>query len=281
MQMQKTKILVTGASGYVGARLFRDLGEKYDSVGTYFQSSFNENLVQIDITDLKSVRTVFEKYKPEFVVHNAAFPVTPQTDEQKEILKKLNYRGVDNVAQVVNEIGAKLIFISSAVALNKNDIYGQSKAHGEEVCNKTPGNLIIRPHTVFGYSPNMVNDRSFNRLLKNVYKKTPAAYDTSWKFQPTYVGHISSVIAEFVDGNIHTNLIGVAFETLKSKYNIGKDILENFGISVTPIDEKSTRPTIELDLDFFSSLHLPVQSYEEMIATMVKEIKAIGDKYPL
>lgn len=279
--MKKIKILVTGASGYVGARLFRDLGEKYDAVGTYFHSNCDDRLVQIDITDLNFVKSVFEKYKPEFVVHNAAFPVTPQTNEQKETLKHLNYQGVDNVAKVTDEIGAKLVFISSAVALNKNDIYGQSKAHGEEVCNKTPGNLIIRPHTVFGYSPNMVNDRSFNRLLKNIYKKTLASYDTSWKFQPTYVGHISGVISEFVDGNIHTNLIGVAFETLKSKYDIGKDVLKNFGITVTPIDEKSTRPTIELDLDYFSRLHLPVQDYEEMIAAMVKEIKDIGTEYPM
>lgn len=279
--MGKTKVLVTGASGYIGARLYCDLSERYNVVGTYFHSDFDKTLVQIDVTDLKSVQTVFEKYKPGFVVHNAAFPVSPQTEEQKEILKLLNFKGVDNVAKVTSAIGAKLVFISSAVALNKNDMYGQSKAHGEEVCNKSSGNLIIRPHTVFGYSPNMTNDRSFNRLLKNIYKKTPAVYDTSWKFQPTYVGHISNVISEFVEGRIHTDLIGVAFDTLESKYEIGKDVLKNFGITVTPIDEKSTRPTIELDLDYFSRLHLPVQNYDEMIVTMVKEIKAIGSKYPL
>lgn len=35
---------------------------------------------------------------------------------------------------LANEIGAKVAFIPSAVALNKDDIYGLSKAYGEEAC---------------------------------------------------------------------------------------------------------------------------------------------------
>lgn len=275
------KILVTGASGYVGSRIYSDLRKKYEVVGTYFHSDFNKDLVKIDIADLNSVRLVLQAHKPKIIVHNAAFPVTPQNEEQKKLINNLNFKGIDNIVKVANEVGAKVVFISSAVALNENDLYGQSKAYGENACKKVIADyLIIRPHTVFGYSPNMTNDRSFNRLLKNIFLKTPAIYDISWKFQPTYIGHISEVILKYLDGEIKTNLIGVAFDELKSKYEIGVDLLNNFGIEVTPIDNKIDWPAIKLDLSEFKQLNLPIKSYEEMIATMAKEIRQISDKYP-
>jgi dTDP-4-dehydrorhamnose reductase len=280
------KILVTGASGYVGARIYIDLQKKYNVVGTYFNNDFNENLVKIDITDLNSVRSVFNAYNPDFIVHVAAFPVSPQNDEQKKLIEKLNYKGVDNIVKVSNEIGAKVVFVSSAIALtdsssSANDIYGQSKAYGERECKKVvTGSLIVRPHTVFGYSPNMTNDRSFNRILKNIFLKTPAIYDNSWKFEPTYIGHISGVIDKYILGDIKANIMNVAFDTLKSKYDLGFDILNNFGIEVTPVDNKSTWAVTKLDLTDFYKLNLHVKSYNEMISTMVEEIKQIGDNYP-
>lgn len=280
------KILITGASGYVGARLKFDLEKKYDVIGTYFHSDFNKNLIKIDITNLDSVKSVFKMHNPEFIVHSAAFPVSPQNDEQQKLIENLNYKGIENIVEAANEIGAKVIFVSSAIALTEssssaNDIYGQSKAYGESVCKKvTAGSFIVRPHTIFGYSPNMTNDRSFNRILKNIFLKTPAIYDTSWKFEPTYIGHISAVIDKYISGDIKTNVMNIAFDTLKSKYDLGHDILNNFGIEVTPVDGKSNWVVTKLDLEDFYKLNLPIKNYDEMILTIVDEIKRIGNSYP-
>jgi dTDP-4-dehydrorhamnose reductase len=280
--MDKAKILITGASGYIGARLFRDLSKNYLVSGTYYKSIANDGLVKMDVSDIESVRDVLSQLQPEFVVHNAAFPVSPQNDEQKTIVENVNFLGTDNIVKVANEIGAKVIFISSAVALNKNDFYGQSKAYGESACQSAKaGSLIIRPHTVFGFSPNMLNDRSYNRLLKNIYLKTPAVYDTSWKFEPTYIGHLSNVTQQYVEGKVDCKEINVAFDVLKSKYDIGKDVLGHFGIDVLPTDDKSSRPTIKLELDDFVALNLPIRDYDEMISVMVEETRAIGDSYPI
>ena len=280
------KILITGASGYVGARIHLDLKSKYNVVGTYFNSEFNDNLVKVDITDLASVESVFYAQNPDYIVHAAAFPVSPQNDEQKKLMEDLNYKGTDNVVKMANKVGAKVVFISSAIALTNNssttnDMYGQSKAYGERECkNVKAGSLVVRPHTVFGYSPNMTNDRSFNRILKNIFLKTPAIYDTSWKFEPTYIGHLSKVIDKYVLGDIKTDVINVAIDTLKSKYDLGFDILRNFGIEVTPTDDKRNWTVIKLDLSEFLNLNLPISSYNDMVSAMVEEIKQIGDNYP-
>jgi dTDP-4-dehydrorhamnose reductase len=126
----------------------------------------------------------------------------------------------------------------------------------------------------------MTNDRSFNRILKNIFLKTPAIYDTSWKFEPTYIGHLSKVIDKYVLGDIKTDVINVAIDTLKSKYDLGFDILRNFGIEVTPTDDKRNWTVIKLDLSEFLNLNLPISSYNDMVSAMVEEIKQIGDNYP-
>lgn len=270
------KILITGASGYIGARLFADLKQIYDVTGTFHNLKLTENLVQLDITSLSNTDTLIAKLKPDYIVHNAAFPVTPKDEKSKIDLENINYTGMENIVNSSNKYGSKLIFISSAVALNTNDIYGKSKAYGEDLCFKALNtHLVVRPHTVFGYSPNTINDRSFNRILKNITQKIPAIYDTSWKFQPTYIGHISEVIRLFIEGHITEKLVSVAFEDLKSKYDIGNDILKSFGIKVEGIDEHSTRPTIKLDLSYFKSLNLSPKTYEEMVDRMITEIRAL------
>lgn len=272
----KKKILVIGASGYVGARIYSDLSSKYDVVGTYFGNNQNNDLVQIDISNLENARKVVSEIKPDYIVQSAAFPVTPINNEQKKLVEQVNYVGMDNVVKVSNELGIKLIFVSSAVAEFKGNSYGESKVYGENLCKQVvAGSLILRPHTVFGYSPNMTNDRSFNRILKNIFLQTPAIYDTSWKFMPTYVGHMSMVIEKYIDGIIGDGLINVAVDTIKSKYDLGQDILKNFNLEVTPVDNKIDWPTIKLDVSEFYKLNLPVKNYEEMVLKMVEEIKAI------
>ena len=85
-------------------------------------------------------------------------------------------------------MGAKVIFMSSFGAINPEDVYGETKFHSEEyVKNTKAGWIVLRPSLIIGYSPNTINDRPFNRILKNLDTKTDAIYDTSWKFQPTYI----------------------------------------------------------------------------------------------
>lgn len=49
------RVLVTGASSYVGARLYYDLREKFDVVGTYHNTRLFDSLVPLDTTDQKAL----------------------------------------------------------------------------------------------------------------------------------------------------------------------------------------------------------------------------------
>ncbi len=186
----------------------------------------------------------------------------------------MNFNGTKNLVKGANKIGAKFIFISSAVVFDKLDMYGQSKVFGEKWSSQVQaGFLIIRPHLIIGYSPNTVNDRTFNRFLKNLREKVPVVYDTSWKFQPTYIGHLSEVIKKYIEGKITANLVSVAFDVFKSKYELASDVLKPFGIKVIGVDQQTRRMQTGMNLTEFKKLNLPIRTYGEMIKKIVSEVE--------
>lgn len=163
--------------------------------------------------------------------------------------------------------------MSSFAAINPDDVYGNTKAKSEEyVKTTTAGWVILRPSVILGFSPNTKNDRTFNRILKNLDEHTEAIYDTSWKFQTTYVGHISEVIHEIIKRNLWNNVIPLVNLDLKSRYDIAFDILRGFHIPVSPINNHDPMRTITDDLSTLKALKLPIYSYEAMIEKIIDEI---------
>jgi nucleoside-diphosphate-sugar epimerase len=49
------KILLIGASSYVGARIYFDLKDSYEVVGTYNNNLLSKSFVKLDITDSHDV----------------------------------------------------------------------------------------------------------------------------------------------------------------------------------------------------------------------------------
>lgn len=155
-------------------------------------------------------------------------------------------------------MNAKLVYISTMGAIKPSNLYGKTKLKSEEIVKTVKnGYLILRPSLVLGYSPNITNDRPFNRILKNLDEDVPAIYDTSWKFQPTYIRHISEVIESCINKKIINRSIVIAVPEMKSRYDTAKDILIPFGIKVASIDAKdSTFEIFEDDLSELNELGL-------------------------
>lgn len=95
----------------------------------------------------------------------------------------------------------------------------------------------------------------------------------SWKFQVTYVGHISEVILVCLDRAIWNQLIPVTVKGLKTRYETARDILTPFGVEVSAVDKHDTLPVLEDDLHILHELSLPQYAYEQIVDRIVDEIK--------
>lgn len=267
------EVLVTGASSYVGARLYHDLREKFDVVGTYHNTRLSDALVPLDTTDQEAVKKLVKETQPSTIVHVAANASAKWCEDHQEEARALNEVATRSIVYAAQSVNAGVIFISSFAALDTSNVYGQTKAASEQAVKKLNRWAILRPSLVIGFSPNTTNDRPFNRLLKNIDAGTPAIYDTSWKFQPSYLGHLSEVITLVIDKGINAETIPIAVAVLKSRFDIAKDILGNFGIEVKPDDKHDQTPVLEDDLGKLKELGLPIYQYDQIIRACVDEIK--------
>ncbi len=268
------KILLTGASSYVGARLFLDLNKKYEVIGTYSNSKLSEKLVHLDVTSPEEVKQLLVEQKPDVIIHAAANANARWCEANPKKAIQLNQESTESIVTIANEISAKVILISSFAVLDPTNVYGKTKLASEAFVKQTKsGYVILRPSFILGFSPNTVNDRPFNRILKNLDKKTEALYDTSWKFHPTSLGHLSEVIEIIVEQNIINETIAVAVPELKTRYDVAKDILTPFGIAVTAIDKHDTSSVTNDDLETLKKLHLPQYTYQEIIKKIINEIQ--------
>ncbi|MGV8161949.1 MAG: sugar nucleotide-binding protein [Candidatus Nanoarchaeia archaeon] len=268
------KVIITGASSYVGARFYSDMRNKYEVIGTYNSNKLFPELEHLDITKKEEVMKFILEKKPDFIIHVAANASGSWCDKNPQQAVAINELGTKYIVEGANRVDAKVIFISSVFANYANQLYGRTKLKSEEYVKKTnAGYVILRPSLIMGYSPNTINDRPFNRLLKNITQKTPAVYDTSWKFQPTWLSHLEEIAELVIDKNILNQTIPVSTPELKTRFDIANDVLIEFGISVVPEDKQDATPDFADDQEKLRELHLPIYTYLEMIDGLKQEIK--------
>lgn len=273
------KLLLIGASSYLGARLYFDLQKNFEIIGTYSSSKLSDKFVQLNITNKNEVDSLLEKIEPDVIINAANNASAKWCEANPEKSIALNQKSTEFIVEAANKILAKVIYVSSMAAIEPQNLYGKTKLESEKIIKSTKtGYLILRPSLILGYSPNTTNDRPFNRLLKNLDEGTPAIYDTSWKFQPTYIGQISEVIKKCIENEYWNITLSLATPDLKSRFDTAKDILSSFGIKVTPVDNHdNTFATFQEDDLQLTKLNLTTYSYKEIINKIVEEIKQRKD----
>ncbi|MFT4303641.1 MAG: sugar nucleotide-binding protein [Candidatus Woesearchaeota archaeon] len=268
------KILIIGASSYVGASIYLRLKEKYFVIGTYNSNKLLPELEKLDITNQENINDFIKTKRPDVIIHVAAIASGGWCEKNTEEAITINKYGTKYLVDAANTINSKIILISSFAVADKESIYGKTKIASEEYVKEVnAGYIILRPSLIVGLSPNTINDRPFNRFLKNITEKIPAVYDTSWKFQPTWLKHIVDIIETILERGINNEIIPISVPELKNRYEIAKDILIPFGIKVLPENKKDLTPTFSEKLNKLEELKLPKYSYNEMIKGIIQEIK--------
>ncbi|MCC6187374.1 MAG: NAD(P)-dependent oxidoreductase [Chitinophagaceae bacterium] len=168
------KILITGASGFVGFHLietaleagFKVVAAIRGSSNVAHLQSFEIEYTQIDFSDKESIRRNFSENQYQYVLHAAGATKAKNLDEYNEI----NAQYALNIAEVAAEFPIKkFVFLSSLAALgpiaydSENAIgesntpypvsdYGRSKLLAENLLLKLKELplIILRPTAVYG-----------------------------------------------------------------------------------------------------------------------------------
>ncbi|MBD5499732.1 MAG: sugar nucleotide-binding protein [Lachnospiraceae bacterium] len=146
------KLLVTGASGFVGSRTVEFYREKYEVYAPFHR--------EMDITNQESVYTAFESFQPDYVVHCAAISDIGRCDREPEQSWKINVDGSRNIAKASRQYGAKCLVCSSDQVYQGSswrgphreeeqiepvNLYGREKKRAEEEClRENPECVMLR-----------------------------------------------------------------------------------------------------------------------------------------
>ena len=168
------KLLVTGASGFLGSRIVEFYKEKYEVYAPTHK--------EMDITNEESVNCVLNGYRPDVVIHCAAISDVGLCEKEPEKAWNINVNGSINIAKASKQINAKCIlcssdqvyFGSSVKEAHKEDeelqpfnLYAQGKLKAEEECQKVnPDCVLLRLSWM--YDVKTVKEGEHSDFFKNL-----------------------------------------------------------------------------------------------------------------
>jgi dTDP-4-dehydrorhamnose reductase len=270
------KVLVTGANGQLGTDLCRVL-QPFQVIPL--------SHAEIEITNMASVKDAFNKYQPDVVINTAAYVRVDDCETDPDRAFSVNALGARNVAVVAQEIGAKLIQISTDYVFGGEaeprttpytefdtpvppNIYGNSKLAGENfvqhLCSKY---FIIRTSGLFGVAGSSGKGGNFvETMLRLARERDELRVVNDQVFSPAYTKDLARKIAQLVT----TEYYGIFHITNKgacSWYEFTREILKLVGLKtpVIPITsdeypQKARRPRYSV----LDNYHLRLLGMDDM-----------------
>lgn len=187
--MSETRVLITGANGFIGKNAreyFAGKGYSVYCLDNQFASTrIARREFAIDILDAQAFLDVVRHTRPEIVLHFAA-----RTDLNATSLNdyETNYVGVRNVLSACRNAGTvrRVLLLSSMLVRKRNSAYdsafgpfdastayGLSKAAGECVAwgyrGAQMGVVIARPTSIWGPYQGAPYDAFFRRVMRGAY----------------------------------------------------------------------------------------------------------------
>ena len=181
------KVVVTGVRGQLGYDVMNELaGRGYEGLGTDILPLDEKDggtlhghpYAQLDITDREAVHALIRAYKPDAVVHCAAWTNVDGAEDPANQAKvyAVNALGTRNIAEAAEAAGAKMLYLSTDYVFSGEgtepwdpdcteyrplNYYGKTKLEGEKAVRDLVSRFfIVRIAWVFG-----VNGSNFVKTM--------------------------------------------------------------------------------------------------------------------
>ena len=223
------RVLVTGADGQLGSDVMLELQKQgLTAVGTTIR--------ECDLTREEQVRLWMTSQQPDAIVHCAAYTAVDKAEKERELCFRVNGEGSRFVAEVAEEMGAKLLYVSTDYVFdgtnsepyetheptNPLNAYGASKLEGElqvqKACSKT---FVVRTSWVFGQ-----HGHNFVKTMQRLSQSRDSLSVVSDQIgSPTYTPDLAKLLVSMIQtehyGTYHATNEGVC-----SWFEFAREIFE-------------------------------------------------------
>lgn len=242
------RILITGADGYLGARLCSYYGDKYDISGL--------GHTELDVTARSMVEDAVTRINPDLVIHCAAVSDVGSCSANPKLSRDINVNGAEYVAEATGRCRIKLVFCSSDQVYFKSRIrtphleeeqvepphqYGRQKLEAEAlVMRNNPGAVCLRLSMMYAldYAGKREHSNFIRVIIDAIRGKKPMSYAVHDFRSITDVWDVVRAIGKAA--GLPGGVYNFGSENSLSTYQVVKNIVDGCGAeSLLSPDEDS------------------------------------------
>jgi dTDP-4-dehydrorhamnose reductase len=231
------RIYITGSKGQLGRALMRRLAH-HDLLGV--------DLPEVDLTDLAAARSSVAAFRPDVIIHAAAYTDVDGAARNPDLAYRVNALGTRNVAVAGEAIGAALLAISTNEvfdgtksepylefdATNPINPYARSKLAAEQfVRDLSTRFYIVRTAWLYGLGGNNFVRKIITRADTDGLLRVVTDEVSSPTYAEDLITALEQLIATGAYGLYHFTNDGAC-----SRYELAQKILELSGRAHIPVE---------------------------------------------
>jgi dTDP-4-dehydrorhamnose reductase len=161
--MASTALLLTGTTGFIGARLLHGLSGNWNVVGTSRRAA-DSGLLALELADADSIARAFERVRPSVIVHAGGIADPDACERDPELAKRINVEAVEVLADLCGKAGARLVHFSTDYVFDGEksqyreddaarpiSVYGHTKLSSESAAlSICPSSVVLRVSNCYG-----------------------------------------------------------------------------------------------------------------------------------
>ena len=203
------RIAVTGSGGQLGSELCRQLGSR----------ALGLDLPALDLTDGRSVHATMRNLRPGALINAAAYTKVDQAEDEPDLCRAINARGVLYLAGFCRRFDCPLVQISSDYVFcgdsarrtpyreydppDPRGIYARSKWEGELYAARWARHLIVRTCGLYGPAAPRSAGNFVATMLRLGRQGKQLRVVADQHCTPTYVPHLARAICFLLDSGAY------------------------------------------------------------------------------
>ena len=246
------KILVTGATGFLGRTLLSLEGEAEWMGCGRRPAAEGIPYRQIDLADRKAVTALVAEQAPDWVINAAAMTDVDGCEKDARAARQANVDIPENLAAACDATGAGLVHISTDYVFdgkcgpygeedtaNPLSCYGQLKLESEGMLKKMERVLVVRTLWLYGYVP-QVGSNFLTWVLRGLHSGQPLRVFADQWGNPTYIRDLACALVALCSQEAR-GLLHVGGATFMTRWEMAREMACFFGIDGSLIEPVPTR----------------------------------------
>jgi dTDP-4-dehydrorhamnose reductase len=242
------RILITGASGQLGAYLIESLGRTDHEILAASGSEIGQRsgvpLRPIDLTDPRSLNSLLEDWQPDAILHAAALSATEAVRLDPERAKAINIDATSQMADWASRHSRRLVFTSTDLVFDGNRpwnreadpaqpllAYGRTKLAAEASVLGCSGGIVARICLLYG--PSKCGRPSFfDRAIEAIRQGQPQSFFEDEFRTPLDLSTAAKILIRLVESDL-AGLYHVAGLERVSRFELMRRSVEALGLDVS------------------------------------------------